>query len=281
MDSNVTVRELATVAAELNRMAAGLETAQAELMRSTEERIALERQVRQAEKLAMIGHLAAGLAHEIGAPLHVIRGRADLLLSRSESPRPEDRDLRIIVEQIDRITRIVRKLLDFARQGEPKLAPLDVVPLAESVLELVAVELRRAGIEARCTGIGCAPVMGDRDQLQQVVLNLVLNASQALSEVDGRRAIEVRISRDDSAGNDEVVVQVIDSGPGIPAKYQGSIFDPFFSTKSDGLGTGLGLVVARRIVEDHRGRLSVASGKAGETALAVRLPAHNGALNGA
>src|SRR5690606_7814226 len=128
VSAGVAIAEFATIAGELNRMAAGLQAAQAELVRSGEERLELERQVRKAEKLAMVGRLAAGLAHEIGAPLHVIRGRADLLLAASERRPADARQLGIIVEQIDRITRIVRKLLDFARTGEPSREVVDLVP---------------------------------------------------------------------------------------------------------------------------------------------------------
>jgi len=279
VSSSVTISELASVAGELNRMAGGLQTAQAELMRSAEERLTLERQVRQAEKMAMIGQFAAGLAHEIGAPLHVIRGRADLLLGTAERPRPDARHLGIIVEQIDRITRIVRNMLDFARHGEPRRAVMDLVPLVDGVLELVSLEVARAGIECRRSGVPSALIVGDGDQLQQVILNLVLNASQALAQADGDRTIEVRVAHA-AEGDGDVVLEVTDSGPGIPAEYRDRIFDPFFTTKSDRSGTGLGLVVARWIVEHHRGELSLVTREGPGTTLEVRLPTYRGEGNG-
>ena len=280
VDARARISELASVAEELNRMAAGLQMAQIELLRSAEERLGLERQIRQSEKMAMVGQLAAGLAHEIGAPLHVIRGRADLLIGRSSGSRAEARDLGIIVEQIDRIARIVRTLLDFARHGEPRLVPVDLVPVVDGVLELVSVELGRWGVEARRSGEPSAPVLGDRDQLHQVVLNLVLNASQALADVEGERSIEVRVVSEANGEGPEVVVEVTDSGPGIPAEYRDRIFDPFFTTKSDRAGTGLGLAVARWIVEDHRGRLGLVQRDVPGTTLAVHLPAYDGAIDG-
>ncbi len=280
VSAGVAIAEFATIAGELNRMAAGLQAAQAELVRSGEERLELERQVRKAEKLAMVGRLAAGLAHEIGAPLHVIRGRADLLLAASERRPADARQLGIIVQQIDRITRIVRKLLDFARTGEPSREVVDLVPIVDGVLELVSLELSRTGIRSCRSGVPRALVVGDPDQLQQVLLNLVLNASQALAEAPGERAIEVRVSRAAGNGAGEIVVEVVDSGPGIPAEFRDRVFEPFFTTRGGREGTGLGLAVARWIVEEHQGRLDVASGNGSGTVLSVALPAGEGADDG-
>ena len=279
VDPGSTIGELADVAVELNRMAAGLEEARGDLVRSTEERLALERHVRHAEKMAMVGQLAAGLAHEVGAPLHVIRGRADLLAKRFETGDPRTRDLRIITGQIDRITGIVRGLLDFARQKEPRFSSVDVVPLADGVIELLDTELRPAGIRARRTGLGTATVRGDRDQLQQVLLNLLLNAVQAVRDHAGERSIEVSVGADASSGHDEVVITVSDSGAGIPEALRERIFEPFFTTKPDGRGTGLGLAIARRIVEEHGGAVTVVAPVEG-TRVVVRLPGENGARDG-
>jgi signal transduction histidine kinase len=274
VDPGTTIGELADVSVELNRMAAGLEKARGDVLRSAEERLALERHVRQSEKMAMVGQLAAGLAHEVGAPLHVIRGRADLLAKRFEAGDARSRDVRIITEQIDRITGIVHGLLDFARQKEPRLSSVDVVPVADGVIELLDTELRPAGIRARRTGLDAATVRGDRDQLQQVLLNLLLNAVQALRDQDdqaGDRSIEVAVATDARDGRDEVVLTVSDSGPGIPEALRERIFEPFFTTRPDGRGTGLGLAIARRIVEEHGGVVTVAD-RAGGTTVVVRLP---------
>jgi len=278
VDPGTTIGELATVAVELNRMAAGLEQARAELVRGAEERLALERHVRHSEKMAMVGQLAAGLAHEIGAPLHVIRGRADLMTKRTPGGEPRSRDLRIIVEQIDRITGIVRSLLDFARPKEPRLGPVDLVAVADGVLELLDTEIGPAGIEARREGLDAAVVRGDRDQLQQVLLNLLLNAAQAVRDQPGERSITLTVATSEDRGG-EVVLAVADSGPGIPAELRERIFEPFFTTKSDGRGTGLGLATARRIVEEHGGSVVVEEAPRG-TSVTVRLPRYEGSGDG-
>ncbi|HKJ00890.1 MAG TPA: HAMP domain-containing sensor histidine kinase, partial [Longimicrobiales bacterium] len=262
--------ELADVAAEFNRMADSLEETRNDLMRSAEERLALAQHMRHSEKMAAIGQLVAGLAHEIGAPLHVIRGRADLLAGRTAHSETESRDLRIIVEQIDRITGIVRSLLDFARLREPLLDDVEVAGVVEGVCELLATEAHRAGVDVSLSADGEAVVRGDRDQLQQVFLNLLLNAVQALHGWSGARRIAIAVAREAGA----VGIEVSDTGPGIPPASRDRVFEPFFTTKSDGTGTGLGLTVVRRIVEEHGGTVVlVPSPPPWGTTFYVRLPA--------
>jgi len=151
--------ELAGVASEFNRMAESLEQARRALVQGAEERLALARHVRHSEKMAAIGQLATGLAHEIGAPLHVIRGRTDLLARRGSRPETEARDLRIIIEQIDRITGIVRSLLDFARHREPQMAPVLLDDILDSVLELLVSETHRISVEVRRGPLPPVPVL--------------------------------------------------------------------------------------------------------------------------
>ncbi|MCA9739318.1 MAG: ATP-binding protein [Gemmatimonadota bacterium] len=278
VDADAAIAELASVAAELNRMAAGLEQARTELLRGTEERLLLERQIRQAEKMAIIGQLAAGLAHEIGAPLHVIRGRADLMARRHARAGAESRDLSIIVQQIDRITRIVRSLLDFARPRERRPGPVDLVPLIDETLELVSMQFDAEGIELGRTGAPRAVVHGDRDALQQVLLNLLLNAQQAMSREPDRarpRAVTVDVGLDDAG----VRVDVRDSGPGIAPEHRAQVFEPFFTTKADGGGTGLGLAVARLIIEEHGGVLELIDDGGPGTCLTLALPAPTPAIH--
>lgn len=262
--------ELALLAEEFNSMADRLQAAHGELVREAEERVMLERRLREAEKLAAIGNIAAGIAHEVGAPLHVIRGRAELLMRRDDMRDPERRNLRIIVEQIERITRIVRNLLDFARRREPRIEPVDVAALLRGVLEFLDPELERARITVSQEGAGSAWVRGDANLLDQVFLNLFVNAIQALDGSTGERRIAVRVAAHEEAS---VTVEIRDSGPGIAADVRASIFEPFVTTKASGEGTGLGLAVARSIVEDHAGTIEAVDLPSGGAAFRVTLPA--------
>ncbi len=265
VDEADTSEELAEVARRLNQMADHLEIAQGDLVSETEGRIALERQLQASERMAAVGNLAARVGHEIAAPLHVIRGRADLLLRSDQGQEDRSRQLRIIVEQIDRITFIVRNLLSFARRPEPKLRPVDLTELLSSVTEFLEGELRRAGISLAWTRGPPAIVTGDPDLLFQVFTNLFMNAVQAMETVDQNRELFLSLRREGSRPGDPprwVVVEVEDTGPGIEEEVLPMIFEPFFTTKSGAAGTGLGLAVARSAVEEMGGSL-VAANRAG------------------
>jgi len=241
--------ELAALGAEFDRMAAGLDAARTQLLRETENRVALERRLRESENMATIGKLAAGLAHEIAAPLNVISGRAELVLRREELDPEPRRSLRIIVDQIGRITTIVRNLLDFGRRRAARRLPLDLGDVIAGALGFLDAEFVGAGITVEREGTAPARAVGDPDHLHQVLVNLLLNAVQALAEADGERRITVRLARDAAV----LSVEVADTGPGIPDDRRARVFEPFFTTRQ--AGTGLGLVVSRSIVEEHGGTL--------------------------
>lgn len=257
--------ELSEVALEFNRMAGHLAEAQQRLLSETAERVELERRLRQTEKLAAVGRLAAGLAHEIGAPLHVVRGRAETMLRREAEPEVRRRNLGIIVEQIGRITLIVRNLLEFSRRREPLVQKVDLVAVTERVLELLEGEFARASICVVRSEDAPPPVRGDPHLLHQVVLNVVLNAVQALESVQGERELRIRFGAAAMPGVhsgdyvEGVLLEVEDTGPGIPRDVLPQIFEPFFTTKIGGHGTGLGLAVAAGIVEEHGGGIEAAN----------------------
>ncbi len=262
--------ELEQLAQEFNRMADRLQAAHAGLVREAEERVQLERRLRETEKLAAVGNIAAGLAHEIGAPLHVIRGRAELMLRRDTLGVAEQRNLKIIVEQIARITQIVRNLLDFARRREPSMETVDVCDVLRGVVELMEPELDRNRIAFAWEGATSAWVRGDRNLFNQVFINLVVNAIQALGQREADRRLTLSVAEDQRAGT--VVLEVRDNGPGIPTDLAATVFEPFVTTKASGEGTGLGLAVARTIVEDHGGRIEVHDGDGGGAVFRVALP---------
>ena len=265
--------ELRAVAQAFNGMAHGLEQSHAAIARESEERLQLERRLRESEKMAAIGNLAAGLAHEIAAPLNVISGRAEILLTRESDPAGRERQLRIIVHQIHRITAIVRNLLDFARRREVRRVPTALGAVLQGAHDLLEEEFVRAGVQLRYDPATALWVDGDADLLHQVFVNLYLNAIQAMEATEGERHLTVRTSAiADPAAPPTIVVEVRDTGPGIPPDLLGRVFDPFMTTKSR--GTGLGLVVARSIVQEHGGDLTVQNADPGPGAFfRVRLPA--------
>jgi signal transduction histidine kinase len=262
--------ELVELAREFNGMAARIEQARAEIERENEQRVLLARRLRETEKLAVVGNLAAGLAHEIAAPLHVIRGRAELLRGRSADAATE-RNLRIIADQIDRITSIMRNLLDYARRREPRIDRIDAGELLHGIAEFLAPELERACVELTIDCPAPTQVFGDRDLLHQVFLNLIMNSLQVMAGRPEPRTITVRCH---PASENEPMVRLVveDTGPGLPDDVIARLFEPFFTTKPPGEGTGLGLAVVRSIIEEHGGRIRGENAPAGGARFLVELP---------
>jgi signal transduction histidine kinase len=263
--------EMGALAAAFNRMAANLEKSNRELI--------------QSEKLAAIGQLAAGIAHEIGTPLNVISGNAEYLLMEAEARTGQTEELKVIVAEVGRIAELVKRLMAFARQEEPRIEPIGMAELVESVLALLRRQIEKQGIRVE---VGLAPdlpkIQGDRDQLQQVLLNLVMNAWQAMPE-GGRLRVtgglcakggkgEERQGRSTPPGWMELAVE--DTGVGIPAANLQKIFEPFFTTKGVGRGTGLGLGIVHRIVASHGGEVRVASQEGEGSRFVVLLPIDRG-----
>ena len=249
--------ELEEMAIHLDEMADHLEKARADLLAESEERLDLERRVQTSEKMAAIGDLAARVGHEIAAPLQVIRGRANMILKADRGPKDRSRQLRIIVQQIDRITLIVRNLLNFARRPEPRSDLLDVSQLLSSVLEFLEGEMERHGVELKWNPPGPRGVVGDPDLLFQVFTNLVMNALQAMSGQEGPRHLSVGVLENQEGREGWVEVLVEDTGPGIPEEALPYVFEPFFTTRTGGAGTGLGLAVALAAVEGMGGKIWV------------------------
>jgi signal transduction histidine kinase len=267
--------ELSGLAREFNRMAGQLEQARAELEGEAEERVRLARRLRETEKLAVVGNLAAGLGHEIAAPLHVIRGRAELLRRRATEPATQ-RNLGIITDQIDRITLIVRNLLDFARRREPRMEDLEASAVLRGVADFLEPELQRAGVELAWDGDLSTVVRADADLLHQVFMNLLLNSIQVMRGQEPPRRITVRLRN----GDGHVVIDVDDTGPGLDPASVDRIFEPFFTTKPPGEGTGLGLAVVRSILEEHGGAIHAQNRADGGARFRIRLPAPAMAAHG-
>ncbi|MBI5137406.1 MAG: PAS domain-containing protein [Nitrospirae bacterium] len=232
----------------------------------------LTEQLRHAEKLATVGQLAAGLAHEIGTPLNVISGRAEFLLKKL----PEDDDLRrhlnSIVKQIDRISGIVSQMLLFARKQPPRKSRFDLAALAGGVAELLSHQVAQCGTELRLTVPRPLCLTADPDQIQQVLMNLLLNALQALGSGGAIDVAAEACTVPDKGNAPFVRLTVRDTGPGMSDAVLNRIFDPFYTTKEPGRGTGMGLTVAHGIITTHGGWIEVESRLGAGSTFTVFLP---------
>src|SRR5262249_20496945 len=267
--------EIAQLASEFNRMAESLAEQRRAAERQTEERLALERELRHSERLASVGRLAAGVAHEMGAPLNVIKGRVEMLSERPEAPTEKRaRNLDIIGAQADAITDIVRQLLTLARPFDLRREAIELSHLIATVVELIEADASKSGvrIEINQNNHHCPNfVDGDRKLLQQVLMNVCINALHAMDQ-GGGLLIEVAPEEQCRGGRAFVGLRVSDTGSGIAPENIAHIFDPFFTTKEVGHGTGLGLSVARRIVEEHDGWIEAANREESGAAFTIWLP---------
>ncbi|WP_342374603.1 ATP-binding protein [Myxococcus stipitatus] len=235
---------------------------------------ALEGQLLRAEKLTTVGVLAAGIAHEIGTPLGVIRGRAEYVQTKLGAEHPQSPGLGTIVEQIDRVSRTIRQLLDFSRLQPAESRAVPLVPLASSVQELLRVEAERRRVDLRLeVSPTVPPLAADADQLQQVLVNLLLNACDACGP-GGQVRLTASLGEADASGAwGQVRIRVEDDGCGIAPRHLHQVFDPFFTTKKRGLGTGLGLTMVAHIVRNHGGRIELDSAPGQGTRVTLQWPA--------
>src|SRR5216684_1272648 len=232
---------------------------------------ALESQLIQSEKLAAVGQLVSGVAHELNNPLTSIAGLSEFLLEQKELGKKDRGHLQVIQEQAVRAGRIVRNLLTFARKGSGEQLPVDLNDVIRRTLSLTSYDMKLNDITVTRELSGALPeVMGDRHGLQQVVLNLITNAAQAVAENPRERAREITVS---TWFDGQVHLRVADTGPGIPEQVLQSVFTPFFTTKEPGKGTGLGLSITYSIVESHGGHITIEpAGTTGGAAFRVDLP---------
>ncbi len=227
------------------------------LVEDITQRLTLERSARQADRLAALGTLAAGLAHELNNPIGIISSRAELILLDSESqplPGGLHEDLQVIRRHAQRVTRIAQGLLSFARHSSGEHGPVDLNRVVDETLLLVEKLIVKDGITLKCAlAADLPPIWGDASAIQQVVMNLLTNARDAAS-AGGEISIETTVT-DEPLGGVRLIVR--DTGPGIPPEILPRIFDPFFTTKAD--GTGLGLSISYGIVREHHGTVDVQS----------------------
>ncbi|HJZ70568.1 MAG TPA: ATP-binding protein [Vicinamibacterales bacterium] len=228
-------------------------------------------QLLQAEKMAALGQTVSGVAHELNNPLATILSWAERLSQRTSLEEPVRRGLETILSESERAAKIVRNLLTFARKRQTTRAMVDVNQVCRETLALRAYEQHVTNIAViDALAAGLPQVFADGHQVQQVLLNLIINAEQAMLAANGRGTIVIRTWHD--ADQETVILEINDDGPGIPDDLQPKIFDPFFTTKEVGKGTGLGLTVAYAIVQEHGGRIRLESRPDKGASFYVELP---------
>jgi two-component system NtrC family sensor kinase len=261
-----------TMLKSLRQMKGDLEewgrTLEQKVKQRTEELVAVEARAAQSERLASLGMLAAGVAHEINNPLGGILALTALALEDTKPGDPNRENLEEVLRQAQRCRDIVKHLLEFSRESAANAERVDVHRIVEETLALLESQSAFFNVSVvKRFDPGLPAVLADRPQLQQVFMNILVNAAQAMDE---RGAIEI-VTRRGALGG--VEIEISDTGRGIPPEVVDRIFDPFFTTKASGEGTGLGLSIAYGIVTKHRGTIEVRSEEGKGSAFTVRLPA--------
>jgi PAS domain S-box-containing protein len=243
---------------EIHESKAELESAVAELQAKTDEVRGATQQLWQAAKLASVGELAASIAHELNNPLGTVSLRIESILRRTDSDDPRRKGLEIIEQEIIRMGDLVSNLLQFSRRGKDQVSTLDVRLELNKAVELVQHHLRNRQINVVKELSDDTPtIFADRQKLRQVFLNLLSNASDAMLD-GGTLTLRSAPTRDPET-RPAVLIEICDTGAGIPEAFLDKVMEPFFTTKEEGKGTGLGLAICRRIVYEHRGTIQIQS----------------------
>ena len=278
--------ELSELASTLNQMCDNLAESQRQIRHEADARIATIEQLRHADRLRTVGQLASGVAHELGTPLNVVTGRASLIGSGRLAPDGVLESAQIIKSQADRMSEIIRQLLDFSRSGKSRRTLVDLRMIVRETIQILDPLSRKQGVEL-IVDESTAPTMAcvDPGQIQQVLTNLVVNAIQATND-GGKVTIGVtqeRIShpaQESTAAADYYCLCVSDTGTGIPDAVRSRLFEPFVTTKEVGQGTGLGLSIAYGIVQEHQGWIDVQSALGRGSQFRVYLPEGEAASQG-
>lgn len=265
---NVSVSAIASLLADQRGEARGVVL----LLRDRTRIRELEEQVRRADRLTALGTLIAGIAHEIRNPLMGVRGAAQLLQAESSFPPALKEYTDVVIREVDRLNALVEGMLAFAQPRPPRLVECNVNQIMEEILALEEPVLMHRGVAVRrIYDPQVPPIAADPDQIRQVFLNLIRNGAEAM-EQGGELSLETAYERRSPRcfGLSVAVVKVVDQGAGLSSEARQHLFDPFFTTKPT--GTGLGLALCYRIVEDHRGSVEVTNAEEGGCAAIVLLP---------
>lgn len=268
--------EMSALAIEFNDLVIDLRDARVRLAVEQESRRHLEHGLQHVDKLVTVGQLAAGLAHEIGSPLQILNGRAHALINRRHDTVQVQKNAQIMIDESDRIARIVDQLLAFSGRRAPRLATIDARRAAEQVVDLLNLiaQRKRVGLSLQCPD-NLPSLVADVDQFQQVLLNLISNAIDASSPGAG---VAVSLSESTLRAFEDVLsvpalrIEVRDQGCGMAQETLSKCFEPFFTTRTDNGGTGLGLAVVKTIVADHGGVIRAESEPASGSCFTVDFP---------
>lgn len=270
-EMGVLTRSFNEMTERLHQNRAELEAQLTEVCRLNEDLAQTQRELLSSEKLASVGRLAAGIAHEIGNPLSAIAGYLDILARRQYLEGLDREMLERVRDEVSRIHEVIRELLDYSRPQNTVSEMLDLNEVVGSSLSLLAMGQKNWEKIEVVTDPGEVPLLyGNRSALLQLVMNLCINACQAMAD-GGRLTLKTRAS--EREGRPGAELTVVDTGPGIPPEMLEKIFDPFFTTKEPGQGTGLGLSICLRIAENMNGRISVRNAPGGGASFRVWLPA--------
>lgn len=266
--------ELASVTQEFNRMTAELFSAQRRLDDETQQRRQLERALQNADKMITIGQLSAGLAHEIGSPLQIINGRARALADGNDDLHEVRRIANILVDQTDRITRIVQRLLEFSPRRSSESTYCNVIQAISEVIEMLSFEARRQEVTLRFSHPEALPLLWvNKDGLQQIVLNLLSNA---LAAIVNTGSIDIELAQGSIVYADKPItalrLTVRDTGTGIAPEHLPHLFEPYFTTRGKQGGTGLGLAVVKSLVTDMGGTVAAETEIGKGSRFIVHLP---------
>ncbi len=260
-------RSFNSMASALKGHRRDLEEANGSLVAANEELRLLQTELVRSERMAAVGQLAAGLSHEIDNPIGVIMGFAELLLEDAPPGDPRREDLTRILDESRRCKRIVRGLLDFSRPPALGVAPTDLTESLGQTVEAAKTQRLFRDVKINLDTSPVPKIMADPDRLRQVFMNLMINSAQAMP--DGGN-IDIKLRHEETAG--EVRISFSDTGPGISLENMGRIFDPFYTTKRPGEGTGLGLPICVRLLEEHGGKVWVESAPGAGATFTVSLP---------
>ncbi len=268
--------EIGDLAQAFNNMTSRLERNRLELesnltqMKDMNESLArAQREVLSSEKLASIGRLAAGVAHEIGNPLAAITGYLEIISKREYLPEGDREMVERVQSEVFRINLIIRELLDYSRPQDESLAKVSLNEAIASTLTLMKAQKDFGRVEVTLELNDVPDLLSNGSSLQQLIMNLVLNSAQAM---DNGGKLSISTSREERVGKDGVLLIISDTGPGIPEEIQDRIFDPFFTTKEPGKGTGLGLSICQRIVENMKGKIDLENKEQGGSLFRIWFP---------